>query len=183
MQHTLLGTVYFISLFFPFDTTAEALKAAIARWLKLRGRGEVVPPKGKAALDFVFVDEVKTLGLGFTAFRDISPLFLINSPSSLSLMCVRACVCVCALLSVASSSRVRYGVCVCVCGVQCLRMLAPGYLEASENFVSLIKQCSDIAFPDDFVADSAPVGLRAPLSLSLSLHGFGVARHRALVLS
>jgi len=30
-QQTLLGTIYFISLLFPFDATSDPLKAAIAR--------------------------------------------------------------------------------------------------------------------------------------------------------
>lgn len=107
-QQTLLGTIYFISLFFPFDATSDPLKVAIARWLKLRGRGDVVPPKGKAALDSTFVDE-------------------------------------------------------------CLRALAPGYLEANESAFSLIAQCSHIPFPDDFVADSAPIGLLASCLLNTYL--------------
>jgi hypothetical protein len=68
-QQTLLGTIYFISLFFPFDATSDPLKVAITRWLKLRGRGDVVPPKGKAALDSTFVDEVRRLLLAFIPWR------------------------------------------------------------------------------------------------------------------
>jgi hypothetical protein len=144
-QQTLLGTIYFISLLFPFDATSDPLKAAIARWLKLRGRGDVVPPKGKAALDSTFVDEVRGLHprraqcLMFSCFFSLSSSFPWRAA-------VRA------THSVATHTP-----------PQCLRTLAPGYLEANESAFSLITQCSHIPFPDDFVADSAPIGLRASL--------------------
>lgn len=49
-------------------------------------------------------------------------------------------------------------------------MLAPGYLQGNEGVISLVEQCSNIEFPNEFSIGTASMGLSNFLFFLLSIN-------------